>query len=224
MATKCAIHNCFKPSVSKGLCDTHRKRVDRHGSPDQTRPPDWGSREKHPLYGVWNNLKRNYGFDVPQHWRDDFWAFVSEVPEKPTQACQAQRPDPSQPWAKDNFYWKESLISPEQRADRAAYMRAWSRMAREHNPEYHKNAYLRKKYGVTIAWYNATHAEQNGVCAICEREETAVIKGKRISLAVDHCHDTGKVRGLLCRSCNNAIGAFGHDPDLLFAAIAYLEK
>lgn len=103
-------------------------------------------------------------------------------------------------------------------------MREWQRKTRAANRDYGKDADLRKNYGVTLEWYKAKHAEQNGVCAICEREETAVIHGRNISLAVDHCHDTGKVRGLLCRSCNNAIGAFGHNPDLLFAAIAYLEK
>jgi len=224
MATECLVYGCKKPSVSKGLCDTHRKRVERHGDLEPTRPKDWGKREKHPAYGTWSNLRRCHAKHTAEHWLSDFWVFVAEVPVKPETRCSGQRPDPSKPWGPNNFFWKESQVSAERRADKAAYMREWQRKTRAANRDYGKDADLRKNYGVTLEWYKAKHAEQNGVCAICEREETAVIHGRNISLAVDHCHDTGKVRGLLCRSCNNAIGAFGHNPDLLFAAIAYLEK
>jgi hypothetical protein len=66
-------------------------------------------------------------------------------------------------------------------------------------------------YNVDLNWYNAQYEKQNHVCAICNKPETAIIHGKKISLAVDHCHETGRVRGLLCRKCNNAIGAFYYD-------------
>ena len=198
--------------------------MERHGSVEQTRAKDWGRREKHPAYGTWTNLRRYYSKATVEHWLVDFWVFVSEIPEKPANRCSGQRPDPEKPWGPDNFFWKESQVSAERRADHAAYMRAWQRKSRAANRDYYKNADLRKNYGVTLDWYNAKHDEQNGLCAICARPETAVIRGKTIALAVDHCHDTGKVRGLLCRSCNNAIGAFEHDPDMLFAAIAYLER
>ncbi len=66
--------------------------------------------------------------------------------------------------------------------------------------------------------------DQNGVCAICDHPETAVIKGKVMNLAVDHCHTTKRVRGLLCVNCNRALGYFNDDIDRLKAAIAYLEK
>lgn len=222
MPTKCLVHGCTKPAVANGLCDTHRKRVERHGSVEQTRPSDWGRREKHPAYGTWCNLRRYHKKDIPEHWRDDFWAFAAEIPTKPEQRCMAQRPDQTIPWGRDNFFWKESTISPEARESKAAYMREWQRKVRAANRDYGKDSDLRKNYGVTLEWYKAKHAEQNGRCAICGNEETAVIRGRSISLAVDHCHETGKVRGLLCRLCNNAIGALKHDPALLTAAIAYL--
>jgi hypothetical protein len=81
---------------------------------------------------------------------------------------------------------------------------------------------LRYAYGVDTAWYNAKLEEQDGVCAIHGGPETATIKGKLLRLAVDHCHDTGKPRALLCRDCNRAIGLLRHDPVIADAASTYL--
>jgi len=81
---------------------------------------------------------------------------------------------------------------------------------------------LRHYYGVDSAWYAEQLAKQNGVCAICFKPENKTIKGKLLRLAVDHCHDTHKVRGLLCQACNRGIGCFNHDPVTLRSAIEYL--
>lgn len=72
-----------------------------------------------------------------------------------------------------------------------------------------------KKFGLTVVDYNNLLAKQNGVCGICKKPEAA---NKR--LAVDHCHDTGIVRGLLCMQCNTAIGKL-NSKELLSAAIEY---
>ena len=64
--------------------------------------------------------------------------------------------------------------------------------------------------------------KQGGVCAICQRPERKVVRGTIASLAVDHSHSTGEVRGLLCSSCNTALGLFGDDPARLSQAIAYI--
>jgi hypothetical protein len=63
-------------------------------------------------------------------------------------------------------------------------------------------------------------------CAICKKEETATDKrtGKKYKLSIDHCHKTGKVRGLLCGKCNAAIGYFKDDIKLLKNAIKYLKE
>lgn len=78
------------------------------------------------------------------------------------------------------------------------------------------------KYGLSVEGYNELLESQNGVCAICQQPETFSIRGTVCELAVDHDHQTGKVRGLLCQHCNTAIGKFKEDPTLIRAAIDYL--
>jgi hypothetical protein len=223
MPEKCYVHNCTAQAVSHGLCDTHRKRLSRHGTLEATRPNDWGRREKHPLYKSWCGLIRYHKFNIPEPWQD-FWTFVKEVPERPSEYAKIYRPDKLKPWSLNNFFWKETSMSEEARKDRASYMRIWQKNRQSKNFYYSKNSDLKKSYGVDIDWFNLQFDLQNGVCLICKQPETTIIKGRTISLSVDHCHDTGKVRGLLCKPCNQGIGIFKHDLTLLQSAIDYLKK
>ena len=77
-----------------------------------------------------------------------------------------------------------------------------------------------KKYGITVEQYDEMFAAQEGKCAICEREDEG--RGREF-LHIDHCHDTGRVRGLLCFFCNSGLGKFRDDPKLLLRAIDYLK-
>lgn len=83
---------------------------------------------------------------------------------------------------------------------------------------------LRRKFGMTPVEFAARLAEQSGRCAICPAEFGATRAGKKQRLAVDHCHETGKVRGLLCANCNNGLGRFKDDPGLLERAAQYLRR
>lgn len=91
----------------------------------------------------------------------------------------------------------------------------------------HKNGKL-KKYGITYSEYEKLFKEQSGVCAICFKEEKSktsrLVNNESLSMAVDHCHTTGKVRGLLCMKCNRAIGLLGDSVINLNNAIKYLNK
>lgn len=70
-----------------------------------------------------------------------------------------------------------------------------------------RREHLREKYGLSLAEYDALMNAQSGVCKICGEPERAVASsGIVLSLSVDHDHATGKVRGLLCRHCNIAVG------------------
>lgn len=76
------------------------------------------------------------------------------------------------------------------------------------------------KFGLTLADYDSMLAAQGGGCACCGRRINK--SGRR--LGVDHNHETGVVRGILCHHCNAGIGHFADDPDLLRLAIDYLER
>ena len=80
-------------------------------------------------------------------------------------------------------------------------------------------AHLKKKYGLDEAAFNAMLAAQDDRCAICRLK----LPGGKGAFHVDHCHVTGRVRGLLCMLCNHGLGNFRDDPLKLRAAAAYLE-
>lgn len=79
------------------------------------------------------------------------------------------------------------------------------------------------KYGLTPEEYDTMLNAQNGCCALCKKPEISRFKGRLRALAVDHCHKTGIVRGLLCAHCNHAIGKLNHDPLLIRRAAEYVE-
>lgn len=83
-----------------------------------------------------------------------------------------------------------------------------------------------RSYGLTEHGYAAMVAAQQGRCAICGTTDPVVVRrnGRHVrDWAIDHCHDTGQVRGLLCQACNLAIGQMGDDPRRLRSAADYIE-
>lgn len=83
-----------------------------------------------------------------------------------------------------------------------------------------RDGIVRRQYGITLADYNEMSAKQSGKCAICGNGDE--VEGRR--LAIDHCHNSGKVRGLLCGKCNRGLGLFYDKQELLENAISYLTK
>lgn len=81
---------------------------------------------------------------------------------------------------------------------------------------------LAYKYGITVERFDEMYHEQGGKCAICS--ETLDLEAKHEGAAVDHCHSTGRVRGILCAQCNRGLGMFLDDESYLLAAIEYLRK
>ena len=101
----------------------------------------------------------------------------------------------------------------------------------KYNPEIRRKSYLKhkekyklsmreyslkRKFNLSLEEYQVLLERQNGVCGICKNKCTR-------ELAVDHCHITGRVRGLLCNNCNRGIGHLRDSIDVLSAAITYLK-
>jgi hypothetical protein len=81
-----------------------------------------------------------------------------------------------------------------------------------------------RRRGLTVEQLQALEIAQGSLCAICGQPETALgAHGKVKSLAVDHDHETGRIRGLLCNNCNRAIGLLGDSVELLLKAVEYLK-
>ena len=100
--------------------------------------------------------------------------------------------------------------------------RARQRYARD--PDAKTSRDMKSKYGIDLETYNQILDAQGGVCDICGLPETAKLKGKVKRLAIDHCHETGEIRALLCQSCNTMLGRAKDSPDLLRKAADYLES
>lgn len=87
----------------------------------------------------------------------------------------------------------------------------------------HKLIYHLRRFGLTVDQYNTMLELQHGKCAICRSGQN--LHGDRpIRMAVDHCHNTGRVRGLLCNKCNTTLARLNDDVSLMRSFISYLEK
>ena len=90
--------------------------------------------------------------------------------------------------------------------------------------DYQAEQCLMRVFGISKATFERMLKSQGGGCAICETKLGMVRAGKQLRLCVDHCHSTGMVRGILCNSCNNGLGRFKDDPELLERAARYLKN
>jgi len=85
------------------------------------------------------------------------------------------------------------------------------------------SAYLKRTYGISYDQYLEMLHEQGHVCKLCSGEGFLMSGHHKLKLVVDHCHRTGKVRGLLCHNCNRALGLLHDDPATILAAFEYLK-
>lgn len=207
---------CGAQTVAKQLCEKHYRRWIRHGDVQGgLRPADWGTREKHPLYTVWAWTNRGKA-GRESEW-NDFWQFVRDVGEKPSDSHRLRRIDNKEPWGPRNCAWRETLTGKTYTTATAEGKRRYQRDWRAAHPLRSKHHDLRKSYGIGLAEYDALLERQDGKCAICN---TLPDRG----LCVDHCHNSKAVRGLLCHSCNRALGMFDDNPLRLEAAAAYVRN
>lgn len=132
-------------------------------------------------------------------------------------AYTAQHPEIWAVWATANAGHLKARDASRYAADpKAAVARVLVWQAK--NPEKVQSTQLRYLYGITLADKQALFTRQGGKCPICDDPLTT----GRTGMQVDHDHETGEVRGLLCHPCNVMLGNFGDDPAILESAIAYL--
>jgi len=103
---------------------------------------------------------------------------------------------------------------------RKQQQRDWVADNKDHFESLTRRQHLKKRYGITPEDYEKMLTEQKGKCAICNRHGQS--PGNKRRLDVDHCHKTGKIRGLLCNRCNQSMGKVKDDIDLLKKFLAYL--
>lgn len=214
----CSVEGCVNVSDIKGLCPTHYQRNHRYGRVEKVRS---GKQRKHPLYSMW--FERKSVGALASEWLD-FWKFVEDIGERPGKNFVLIRIR-DEPYGPTNFEWKAQLKRRSGETLKQWHARKW-KSRREHFPLYESDRSLKRKYGITLADYDEMLKAQDGVCAICEKNETSydTRTGGIRRLSVDHCHKTGKVRSLLCFRCNSVIGKIEESQGMVKAIAAYLQK
>ena len=102
------------------------------------------------------------------------------------------------------YYERERTRGKQYFQENKELILAKNRKYNKENPDKRKNAILKYEYGITLDDYNKMFNEQKGKCSICQKHKNELNK----KLYVDHDHKTNKVRGLLCKNCNVALGFY----------------
>lgn len=164
-------------------------------------------------YGSFNVAGKNY---APHRVAYEEW--VGTIPDggRVTQTCGERlccKPDHLRLKQPGTCYECGEPATPNRtglcKVHQTEYERAW----RASNKESTRAAQIRYRYGVEAVSIDAMLAEQGGLCAICRTNPATHI---------DHCHDSGSVRGILCPPCNKGLGHFEDNEERLMAAVAYL--
>lgn len=175
-------------------------------------------------------------------WKPEYAAnrkrkYAEDPEERERRKQQCRTPDQNAEYMRK--YYSENKDkwpkrSPEKQAEHNETRRnkyksndAYREAAKNKAIEWYRNNPAKKRiqrfnqYGITESEYTDMLNSQKGCCAICGCSDTS---DPKIFPVIDHCHDTGTVRGLLCMSCNQGLGKFKDNPDLLRIAAEYLER
>ncbi len=211
----CIIEGC--ETYAKGrYCMMHYTRLRKTGKFELS--PGYGQKRNHPLYHFWFERKNRI-----KEW-DDFWRFVADISPKPEGDYFLVRLR-DEVWGPTNFQWQPHLKRQDGETNKDWWAR--KRQARLANiPAMERRRDLKRRYGLTLEQHEVMIADHSGVCAICgEAEKSFEPKtGTRKNLAIDHCHTTGKIRGLLCWRCNGVLGKVEDSIPLLGKMIIYLRN
>lgn len=196
------------------------RQIDDGALPEDMAAKREAGRREARYYALWKRVVRQAGGATG--W-DDLSAFIADIGAELHDRQDIVPVNPDRPIGPGNWKWELSLFYQFDCATPEGRM-AYERANRERNPLRHRVREYRNKFGLTLEEYFKMHDAQGGACASCGFPETERRNGKIRWLAVDHCHSTGAIRGLLCGNCNQGIGRFRDDPKLLRAAADYLER
>ncbi len=225
----CSVEGCGKEHRARGYCDLHYQRWNRHGDPVAGGPAqprldtpltfaDPSSRRKG-ICAIEGCVIRSAARGLcPRHyarWRrhGDPRAPMRETIPVRGELCSIEGCDDrrkARGWCERHYQRWRAYGDPT--GGHRAKRRPLAGVDLPHPTE--ADAYRWRKYRLTPDEYQAIVEAQNGLCAICRREE----------LVVDHSERSGNIRGLLCNNCNSGNGLFDHDPNRLRAAADYLER
>lgn len=219
----CTVEGCDKPAHGRGLCHMHLKRFKLTGTTNDPRG-DEPKMTQHKLYSQWSSYKREGAYTIVPEWRDNFFAFLEGVGERPSLDHRLYRLDKSKPMGPGNFEWRAKLVKRLPGETDEEYQTRYPKARRTALGSSQWDGDLRRRYGISLQDMRAMAEAQDHKCAICGKPEQEERGGYTRHLAVDHSHEDGTVRGLLCQSCNTGLGKFRDDPVILARAIAYLAK
>ncbi len=201
MRNTCTVEECREDVVGRGLCRKHYMRWQRWGNPEE---PDHRSMRDRNRCSVEGCDEQAHGSGLcSTHYRQ-----------------RARDDDPEVGPFQRSCEWCETEFLGRYK-DRSRFCsRACAQRARNQTPEQKQrnlDRYYLRRYGITKD--EAAGLKAAG-CDICGRTE---VSGRwENNLHIDHDHETGKIRGVLCHGCNVSLGHFNDDPELLAKAIAYL--
>lgn len=218
----CSIDGCTSVGrVVKGMCNAHYLKVRKYGDPRfVARPP---APEGMKVCCACKELLTTASFNKLTAAKDGLYPSCRDC----TNANKRQS------WAassEENRARRRAEYAADLRGRRTEQSRkareAWAARETDLDLRTYRDRHLRRKFGISVDEYDRMHDAQNGLCAVCNEPETdADYRTKRLRfLAVDHCHDSGAVRGLLCRRCNTALGLLLESPDRVEALLAYLRR
>lgn len=120
-------------------------------------------------------------------------------------------PDGKSSWCKSCFkeHWKDYYEE---------HREVLSKRRSKYNSSKDRNRHLKYNYGIDYHEYEEMLIRQNGLCAVCKTT------GERSHLSIDHNHKTGKIRGLLCHTCNSALGMLKENKDIVANLLRYLNE
>lgn len=148
---------------------------------------------------------------------------IDPVTEKQCRACGETKPHSEFSLSRATAPNRNAVYRSNCKACQATAARGWYARNPERAKANKRRFNLERSYGLTVDQYDEMLQGQGGGCAICGMTNLHVsVTRKQFQLNVDHCHDSGRVRGILCSRCNRALGLFGDDPAVLHQAIAYL--